>query len=37
MERYAMFTNRKNQYYQNDSITQSSLKIQYNSYQITNQ
>ena len=36
MERYSMFLGRKNQYYENDYITEHSLQIQCNPYQITN-
>ena len=36
MARYIMILNWKNQYCENDYITQSNLHIQYNSYQITN-
>ena len=36
MERYTMFLDWKNQYCQNDYITQSNLEIQCNTYQITN-
>ena len=36
MERYTMFLDWKNQYCENDSITQSNLEIQCNPYQITN-
>ena len=36
MERYTMFLDWKNQYYENNHTTQSNLQIQYNSYQITN-
>ena len=32
---YTIFLDWKNQYYQNDYITQSNLKIQHNAYQIT--
>ena len=35
MERYTIFFDWKNQYYQNDYTTQGSLKIQCNPYQIT--
>ena len=36
MERYTMFLDWKNQYCENDYITQSNLQIQCNSYQIAN-
>ena len=36
MERYTMFVDQKNQYCQNDSPTQGNLKIECNSYRITN-
>ena len=36
MERYTMFLDGKNQYCENDYITQSNLQIQCNHYQITN-
>ena len=36
MARYVMILNWKIQYCENDYITQSSLHIQYNPYQITN-
>ena len=36
MERYTMLLDLKNQYCQNDHITQGNLKIQCNPYQITN-
>ena len=36
MEKYTMFLDWKNQYYENNHTTQSNLQIQYNSYQITN-
>ena len=36
MERCKMFLERKNQYCQNDHITQGNLSIQFNPYQITN-
>ena len=36
MERYTMFLDWKNQYCENDYITQSNLQIQGNPYQITN-
>ena len=35
-ERYSMFLGRKNQYYENDYTTKSSLQIQCDPYQITN-
>ena len=35
MERYAMFSDRQNQYCENDYTTQSNLQNQCNSYQIT--
>ena len=35
MERHNMFLDWKNQYFQNDYITQSNLQIQYNPYEIT--
>ena len=35
MERYTMFLDWKNQYCENDYITQSNLQIQCNPYQIT--
>ena len=35
MERYIMFLDWKNQYFQNEYTTQSNLQIQCNSYQIT--
>ena len=35
-EKYTMFLNWKNQYYENDYTTQSNLQIQFNLYQITN-
>ena len=35
MERYTMFLDWKNQYYENDYTTQSNLQIQRNPYQIT--
>ena len=36
MERYTMFLDWKNQYFENDCSAQSSLQIQRNPYQITN-
>ena len=36
MERYTMFLDWKNQYCENDYTTQGNLRIQCNSYQITN-
>ena len=36
MERYTIFLNWKNQYCQNDYVTQSNLQIQCSPYQITN-
>ena len=36
MERYIMFLDWKNQFYQNDYNIQSNLQIQCNTYQITN-
>ena len=36
MERYAMFLNWKNQYYETDYTIQNNLQIQCNPYQITN-
>ena len=36
MERYTMFLDSKNQYFQNDHIAKGSLQIQCNLYQITN-
>ena len=36
MERYDMFLDWKNQYYQNDYTIQHNLQIQCNPYQITN-
>ena len=36
MERYTMFLDWKNQYYENDYTTQSNLQIQCNLYQIIN-
>ena len=36
MERYTMFLDWKNQYYENDYTTQNNLQIQCNPYQITN-
>ena len=36
MEKYTMFMDWKNQYSENQYITQSNLQIQYNSYQATN-
>ena len=36
MERYVMFFDLKNQYYENDYTTQNNLQIQCNPYQITN-
>ena len=36
MERYTMFLDWKNQYCENDYITQGNLQIQCNPYQITN-
>ena len=36
MERYMMFLDWNNQYYQNDYINQQNLQIQYNPYQTTN-
>ena len=36
MEKYNMFLDWKNQYCENDCITQSNLQIQCNPYQITN-
>ena len=36
MERYTMFLDRNNHYYQNDHTTQSTLQIQCNLYQIGN-
>ena len=35
MERYVMFFDLKNQYYENDYTTQNNLQIQCNPYQIT--
>ena len=35
MERYTMFLGWKNQYCQNEYITQGALQIQFNPYQIT--
>ena len=35
MERYTMFLDWKNQYYENDYSTQSNLQIECNAYQIT--
>ena len=35
MEKYTMFMNRKNQYSENEHITQSNLQIQCNPYQAT--
>ena len=35
-EIYTMFLDWKNQYFKNDSTTQSNLKIHFNSYQVTN-
>ena len=34
MERYIMFLDWKNQYYQNEYTNQSDLRIQFNPYQI---
>ena len=36
MERHAVLLDWKNQYYQNDYITQGKLQIQCNPYQLTN-
>ena len=36
MERYTMFLDWKNQYFENDHTTESNLQIQCNPYQITN-
>ena len=36
MEKYIMFLDQKNQYSENEYITQSNLKIQCNLYQATN-
>ena len=36
MEKYTMFSDGKNQYYENDYTTESNLQIQCNPYQITN-
>ena len=36
MERYTMFLDWKNQYRENDCITQSNLQIQWNLYETTN-
>ena len=36
MEKYTMFMDWKNQYFQNGHITQSNLQIQCNPYQATN-
>ena len=36
MERYTMYLDWKNQYCENDYITQSNLQIQYNPCQTTN-
>ena len=36
MERYVMFFDLKNQYYENDYTTQNNLQIQCNLYQTTN-
>ena len=36
MEKYAMFLDWNNQYFQNDYSTQGNLQIQCNPYQITN-
>ena len=36
MERYTMFLNWKNQYYENDYTTQSNIQIQYSPCQTTN-
>ena len=36
MEKYTMFTDRKNQYSENEYTTQSNLQIQCNPYQATN-
>ena len=36
MERYAIFLNQKNQYYETDYTTQNNLQIQRSPYQITN-
>ena len=36
MERYTMFLDHKNQYYENDHTTNGNLQIQCNPYQITN-
>ena len=36
MEKYTMFINQKNQYYENEYTTQSNLQIQCNLYQATN-
>ena len=35
MERYTMLLDWKNQYFQNEYITQGNLQIQYNPYRIT--
>ena len=35
MEKYTMFMNRRNQYSENEHITQSNLQIQCNPYQAT--
>ena len=36
MEKYAMFMNQENQYFENEFTTQSSLQIQCNPYQANN-
>ena len=36
MEKYIMFMDQKNQYSENEYITQTNLQIQCNSYQATN-
>ena len=36
MERYTMFLDQKNQYFQNGYATQGNQQIQFNPYQITN-
>ena len=36
MEKYTIFMDQKNQYSENEYITQSNLQIQYNPYEATN-
>ena len=36
MEKHTVFTDWKNQYFENDYTTQSNLQIQCNPYQVTN-